>query len=558
MTIKDMLVRACDERAGSVALRYKSGGNWRETTYHELLTRTRRVAQLLARLGVRPGDRVGIYLENCPQWPEIYFGIVSTGAAAVPIDAKLREQEVAHILNHSECEVLFSAARGFLVIREAGAALQRLEQVVLIDGDSGIPEAPGGAARVDYESTLLDVAGEADGDEGCFATRSPSTGDTASIIYTSGTTGRQKGAVLTHGNFCSNVRSCLGAFHVDHGDNFLLVLPLHHSFAFTANLLLPIWTGAQISFVESIKTVGENVREVSPTVLLGVPLLLEKMYARIWGGLRSNRLAWAMFRIGLRRPVLRRIHGKLGGKLRMCISGGGPASVDMLEGYARLGIPIVEGYGLTETAPVLTINPPGAPKPGSVGPPIPDVDITVMDPNDEGVGEIAAKGPNIMTGYYRNPEATAEVFRDGWFLTGDLGRVDSDGYLTITGRKKSLIVNREGKNIYPEEVEHAICSSPYIREALALGYCEAGDSGERVGVIVVPDEDALAAAHAAHGKPLSDEEVIALAREEVKKAASVIADYKRPRRVVVRSEEFEKTSTQKIKRYLYTLDADEV
>jgi len=539
-----------------VALRYKEDGEWIEITYGALLQRVRLVAAVLSEMKVKPGERVAIYLENCPAWPEIYFAIVGCGLTAVPVDGKLREQEAAHVLRDSESRAVFTSAKAYRIVREIEDGLPELTHAVILDGLEIIPHEPGRVAYADYGEALQSAEKRAAGNT-LFEEANPSEGDVASIIYTSGTTGRQKGAMLTHGNFCSNVEACSESIAISQDENFLLVLPLHHSFAFTTNLLLPVAAGAEISFIESLKTVGENVREVSPTVLIGVPLLLEKMYARIWSGLKKKKAAYLLYKLGIRKPVTKGILKNLGGKLRLFVVGGAPASPDVLRGFEALGIPILEGYGLTETAPVLTLNPPDKPKPGSVGKPIPGVDIKIVPPNAEGVGEIAAKGPNLMKGYFRNPQATAEVFDEGWFLTGDLGTIDEEGYVTITGRKKSLIVNREGKNIYPEEVEACVCQSPFILEALALGYTAPGETGERVGVIVVPDQEALDAWRK-HGKPVSDEDIKALMKKEVKKVTANIADYKRPRRIQVRTEEFEKTSTAKVKRYLYEIDPTEV
>ena len=362
--------------------------------------------------------------------------------------------------------------------------------------------------------------------------------------------------MLTHRNFVSDVDNLLRMFVLYPSDNFLLVLPLHHAYGFTANLLIPIAGGAEISFIENIKTIGENIRDVQPSVLIGVPLLLEKMYSRILSGLKKKRLAWILFNIGIRKPVIQGIRQKLGGKLRLVISGGAPCDPDLLHGYQQLGIPIIEGYGLTETAPVICLNTMEAPKPGTVGFPIPDIDLKIMDPNAEGIGEIAVKGPVVMNGYYNNPAATEEVFKDGYYLTGDMGRIDDEGYVHITGRKKSLIVNREGKNIYPEEVEHQILGSEYISEALAVGYrTDASKTGEAVGIIVVPDHTAIDEHIHHHKKQLSEQEIEDLVRREVKKQSAGIAEYKRPRRIQIRWEEFDKTSTGKIKRYLYSMTA---
>ncbi|MFH0953456.1 MAG: AMP-binding protein [Verrucomicrobiota bacterium] len=558
MTLKALLAQSVARRGDAVALRHKLDDRWLTLSYRDLLARAHRTAEVLARLGVKPGDRVGLLRENAPDWTEIYFGIVGLGATAVPVDPKLQEQEVAHVLRDSGARTLLASARSYPLLREIEPHLPAFEHVVLVEGSELLPIASHGIKYWHYDQQMAEAAEAAGSDRRAYDRHEPKDDDIASFIYTSGTTGRQKAAMLTHRNFVSNVEGCQKAIDIRESDNFLLVLPLHHSFAFTTNLLLPVAAGAEITFVENLKTVAENMREVSPTVLIGVPLLLEKMYNRIRAGVKENVVGRLLFGLGIRAPVRRGIREKLGGRLRLMISGGAPCDPGLLIGLTRFGLDVLEGYGLTETAPVLTFNPPGRPKPGTVGTPIPGVEIRIVDPDAEGIGEIAAKGPSVMTGYYNNPEATAAVFRDGWFLTGDLGVIDAEGYVTITGRKKSTIVNREGKNIHPEEVEHQVCKSPFILEALALGYREAGEKvGEHVGIIVVPNQEALDECAGHHRKTLSEEEAADLVRKEVRHQASKIAEYKRPRRIQIRWEEFEKTSTGKIKRYLYGMTEPE-
>lgn len=557
MNIKEMLAQAVSRRGDAVAIRYKQSDRWHTLSYHELLARTCRAAEFLAHLGIQPADRVAILRENSAEWPEIYFAVVGLAATAVPVDVKLQEQEVAHILRDSGAKAVIAGAKSYPLLREVERHLPDLHHIILVGGRDLLPGQAKKVKYWDYEELMSQVEEAAGSPARAYDKAAPKDDDVASFVYTSGTTGRQKGAMLTHANFTANVASCQKAIDIFVTDNFLLVLPLHHAFAFTANLLLPIACGSEISLVENLKTVGENTREVSPSVLIGVPLLLEKMYNRIWAGLKENKPAYVLYRIGLRRPVIKGIAQKLGGRLRLVISGGAPCDPELLVNFTRLGIPIAEGYGLTETAPVLTLNSIDGTRPGSVGKPLPDVEIRIADPNPEGIGEILARGPNVMKGYYNNPDATAAAVKDGWFQTGDMGFIDADGYVTITGRKKSLIVNREGKNVYPEEVEHQVCKSPFIGEALAVGYREDGERvGEHVGIIVVPNQEALDAYMDREKKRLTEAELEEFIRREVRQQAAHIAEYKRPRRIQVRWEEFDKTSTGKVKRYLYALRDD--
>ena len=550
MTIRDLLNRAADRHPDDPVLRFRKTGAWQTRSYSELRERARRVADICTALSVTAGDRVALYRENSPEWYELYFGIVSIGATAVPIDIKLREQEVAHILHDCGVSVLFCSCKYRELILDVEKRLPELREAVLID--AGAAELPESALIRfhSYEQLRRDTAASKAFDRQELNPELP-----ASIIYTSGTTGRQKGAVLSHRNFISNVQSAAKAIEIRQTDNFLLVLPLHHSFAFTCLVLMPVYAQAQVTIVDNVKAIQSAMKETSPTVLMAVPLLLEKMLARIMGNIRKQRAARLLMAIGLARLIGIRLHRELGGALRLIISGGAPICPETLRAWSRFGFVIAEGYGITETGPVLSFNPPGRPRPGTVGLPLPDVDIRILDPDPRGVGEITALGPNVMQGYYNNPEETARCLQDGWYRTGDLGYFNKEGYLVISGRKKSMIVSREGKNIYPEEVEQQINHSPYILECLALGYHEPGEpTGERVGLIAVPDMEAFDALETRKGVRLSERDIEETLRSEVKRMAQHLAEFKRPRCIQIRFEEFEKSTTQKIKRYLYAID----
>ncbi|AKJ63415.1 AMP-dependent synthetase/ligase [Kiritimatiella glycovorans] len=551
-TLKSLLIASAERRPDAVLFRYAGPEGWRTMTYGEFLDEVRAASELFVSLGMNRGDHVALHLENDPLWAVLYFGLVSIGVTAVPVDPRFEAGEVAHLIRHGECRTLITAAGSLPLVREIAPDLPGLDTVVLA-GERVKEDFAGTVKVVDFASGSAALADRAYSSGSAFEQVHPDPDTPASIIFTSGTTGRPKGAVLTHRNFVSNVEACLDVIGVRDDDVFLLVLPLHHVFAFTTDLLLPIRAGAGISLVRSIRTVADDLRELQPTALIAVPLLLEKLHDRIFRGIREQPLAHLAWRAGLKRAVGRKVRRKLGGRLRMVVSGGAPAPVYMLKNFMSLGIPILEGYGLTETAPVVSVNPPDDPRPGTAGTPLPGVEVEVRRPNREGIGELAVRGPGVMREYYRNPDDTAEVMEGGWFLTGDLARIDEDGYVVIAGRRKNMIVNREGKNIYPEEVEEAINRSPLILESLVLGIREEGAKGERVGAIVVPDREALDRREAAKGTTLDEEGIGSLVREEVARMTAELSAYKRPRRVRVRAGEFEKTATRKIKRYLYDL-----
>lgn len=559
MTLKETLERSAQKNSDQVLMKFKRLGGWQTLTYRQFLDQVRTIAEALVRdCHIRPGDRVALLGPNSPEWCAIHYAITGIAAIAVPIDAKLQEQEVTHILTDSGAAVLLLESNGDTNILDTAKRCPALRHLILYGAqrpafDNGNTK---GLHLHDFDELLARNQEQAAGHGAAYDRHQPTDDDTASFIYTSGTTGRQKGAMLSHGNFVGNFDSLDAAIEILPDDNFMVILPLHHSFAFTACLVTPIASGTQMSFVESLRTIGDNIREASPTIVLAVPLLLEKVYAKLQAGVRTNKAANLLWKLGIRNPVRQGILKKLGGRLRLMVSGGAPADPLLLAGIESVGLKAREGYGLTECAPVLTLSPFDEPiRPGSCGKVLPHIEMMVFDPNDEGVGELAAKGPNVMKGYYNNPEATEEVFRDGWFLTGDLGYIDADNYVYITGRKKALIVNREGKNIYPEEVELQINQSPLILESIVLGYRDPGESvGEHVGVIVVPDEEGIASRETAEKRKFSEKEIEARLRAEVKKQATALSDYKHPRRVRIRWEEFNKTSTGKIKRYLYAMN----
>jgi len=555
MTIKKALDRTANERPEQPALRFFRDGAWRTRSFGALRAGARRVAEMLAESGVAPGDRVALSGENAPEWYEAYHGIVGVGATAVPVDAKLPEQELAHVLRDAGVSVVFCSLDRAEMLAEMEALLPGL-RLAIVSAEEGAELPPAGRVvfrdRATWEKA---VSARAESPDRAFDRFGPEEETVASIIYTSGTTGRAKGAMLTHRNFMANVESVAKAIEVRRSDRFFLVLPLHHAFAFTTMLALPAYVGCEVAIGRSLRTIAPDMAAVEPTAFLAVPLLLEKMLARIEGEVRKRSAGRALMRMGLGRLAGRKVRAQLGGRLRLVVSGGAPIAPETLRGWRRLGFPIVEGYGITETAPVLTLNPPEAPRFGTVGLPISGVEIRIDAPEAEGVGEILARGPNVMKGYYGRPEATEEALCEGWYRTGDLGRFDEKGYLVVSGRKKNLIVTREGKNVYPEEVEQVVARSELVLECLVLGYRDPGDAvGERVGMLVVPDREAIARLEDAEGRRFSDEEVERRVRESIRRRLAELADYKRPRKIRLRYEEFEKTGTKKIKRYLYAVD----
>ena len=558
-TIRTLLADAAAKCPGDTFVRWKADRQWHSWTFADLLARARCTAEALRKLGVKPGDRVALMMENRPEWMSTYLGVVSVGVTCVPVDAHLHAHEVSHILRDSEAVALFGSGRVGPLVQEIMGTMKFLRSVVLLDGAVGEDRRESGVRLFDCDRLLESVAAAAEAPGAFFDNHEALESDVASIIYTSGTTGRSKGAMLTHANFCAQM-SVLSYFTVRRDDNFLLVLPLHHAFAFTADFLVPLRAKCEVSMVENLRTIPENMKETRPTVLLAVPLLAEKMLGAIMKKLRKSTAARTLMAMGLSRVVGKKVVGQLGGRLRIIICGGAASDPDVLKRWSKFGVKTLQGYGLTETAPISALAPEDEIRFESVGKALPGHELRIADPNDEGVGEIQVRGPSVMKGYFRNEDATKECFDgDGWFRTGDLGTMDADGYVTITGRKKSLIVNREGKNIYPEEVELVINACPHVLESIVLGYHVPGEKkGEHVGAIVVADLDKIAEERnktdAASASPLSDDQIRKLCVDEIHAAMKEISSYKHPRRIQVRFDPLQKTNTLKVKRYLYSLD----
>ena len=468
----------------------------RRLTYRELDDAARAVAGLLSRAGVRPGERVLLMLPNLPEFGVGYLGILMAGAAVVPVNPLLKTDEVRYILEDSEATAMACLQASLPLLQAARQGLGRQIPILVMDAPA---EAAGDCSLLTPPEDLPPPVPPPHSAE-----------DVAACLYTSGTTGRPKGALLSHRNLLANLESFRKVLHLTEEDVFLAVLPLFHAYGGTVLFLEPLSLGASIvvepRFVPDVLL--KAIVEHRVTLFAGVP----SMYAVLGA---------------MPRPA-----GDLSA-LRLCISGGAPLPVEVLQAFeAKYGIPIYEGYGPTECAPVLTVNPPfGKRKIGSVGPPIPQVELRVVDNQARplppgGVGEIVARGPNVMRGYLNRPEETAEVLREGWYHTGDLGRADEDGYYYIMDRKKDLILVG-GLNVYPREVEITLCSHPGVAEAAVIGVPDPV-RGEAPKALVILRE----------GQEVSVQELLQWCRRR-------LANYKVPRSVVVVSD-LPRTVTGKI------------
>jgi long-chain acyl-CoA synthetase len=360
--------------------------------------------------------------------------------------------------------------------------------------------------------------------------------------------------VLSHGNVVSNVLAATAHFKLDSTMHTLSFLPINHVFEQVCGVLLPLSLGGTVSFAESLKKLGENLVEVRPTFFTGVPAIYRLFHDRILKNIRDKAITNLLFSVPLaRRLVVSRVRRNFAGGTRF-ISGGAALDPMIARGLTRLGFTIHQGYGVTETSPVISAECPGRTRVGSVGPVMEGIEVRINRPNEDGAGEILVRGPNVMQGYFRNPQATEEALAGGWYHTGDLGRLDRDGFLFICGRVKNLIVTPNGKNVYPEEVETELLKSPFIAEAMVYGH-KIDAVSEEVHAIIFPNLEALDDhERSRRGGPMSESDVEALIRREVLAAGKNLADYKRVKKFTLREDEFPKTTTRKIKRFAVEAD----
>ena len=554
MTIRGLLEKNAKTYGGCNAFTWCQDKVWQSRTWGETYARVRDLAEGYGtRFCLEPRkDNVAIILPNCTEWIESYLAQSGAGVAVVPLDPKLHESEVEYILKDAEATVVTTDKAHLRMMLNLAPSLPKLRGVVIIDGVIFEGQKIGDTVQVIGFDKLRVSGGGA-----WYDAHKPEPEDVASIIYTSGTTGKPKGAMLTHNNFYTDVNGALETFNVTVtiADSLLVVLPLFHAFSFTANLMVSLLIGCELKFVESLRTVGRDINLLRPTGIMAVPLLAEKLFDKLEEGLGNSKAAQFLLKIGLRGVVWHMILKKLGGKLRFIITGGAPCPKHVLEGFRRIHVKFIEGYGLTECAPVVSVTDYRSNRIGTIGRPCKGVEVRLADKNDAGVGELQVKGPIVMKGYFHNEKATKEAFDDDWFATGDLASMDEEGYITIRGRKKALIVNREGKNIYPEEVENAISKDPSVQDIIVVGYTQGGVPGERVGAIVYPNEDWFAEQNGGVKPDWAEMEKTVAKR--VQECSAELADYKRVRKVVVYREPLERTSVGKVRRVTYKGKLDE-
>jgi long-chain acyl-CoA synthetase len=557
--LRNMIENSASRFERRQAFLFKKDGKPQSIGYCEFREQVFALGAELLDTGFGPGQKAALLSESRWEWGLSFLAVACVNGANVPLDKDLKARDLRFILEETGARILFTSARYLDLALDLQAQLPCLQQIICFD-----PVSPSATAAADKLLSMSDVTNRGarllKPEKSPFADVKIDPHLPVSIVYTSGTMGSAKGVVLSQHNLVSNMMDMCQAVYIDDEDVFLSVLPLNHTYESTCGLLTPLYRGSAISYCENLRQVANQMQEVRATVVLGVPLLFQAMHRKIMEGIREKgtskfKAARTLASLGsvflgnsARRLVFSAVHKKFGGRLRLLISGGAASDPAVAQLFKTLGMNFIQGYGLTECSPILAVNRPDFSKDDAAGYPLPSVRIRIADDQ-----EICAQGPNIMSGYFQKPESTAEVLRDGWFHTGDLGYLDGDGFLHIHGRKKAVIVLTNGKNVYAEEVEGCLNRSPFVLESLAWEGPEApAGKVEEVHATIVPNREEFDRHCKETGVQLSDQLVEDVLKREIREQCAVLPHYKRVRKFTIRWEEFDKTTTRKIKRYLYT------
>ena len=480
------------------------------------------------------GRKIIVMGENCYAWCLSYMTTVCGLGVVVPVDKEIPAEEIANIARISEAALILYSPKYEKKLACVDPSVCRIS----------FDEIP---ALIEEGSNLL-----SDGDNR-YAEQSIDIDALCSLIFTSGTTGVSKGVMLSQRNICHTIENLARMVYVDTEDRALSVLPLHHVYECTCGFLFPLFCGASVAFSEGVRYIMRNLKEVRPTKMLCVPLLIETMYRKIWSNIRkkgiekkvrnviaaTNKVQPYSARMAIKKKFFREIHESFGGRLDLLVSGGAPINPEVIRGMRDFGINIIQGYGLTESAPLAAVNHDSYFSDRSAGLVLPQGELKILDPAEDGTGEICVKGKTVMLGYYKNEEETRRVMVDGWFHTGDLGKIDERGYLSITGRCKNLIVLDNGKNVYPEEIENYVMLIPYVAEVIVKGVKDDNDKTVLLAEVFL-NKDKV--------KEMEKEPDEAQLLTDIRIQTAALPMYKQVTKIKIRDTEFEKTTTKKIRR----------
>ena len=540
---KDMLYRSSSIYRSRTAFKLKDNdGNINSITYEDFKNDVIYLGTYLIKNGFL-NKRIAVIGKNSYKWCVSYMAASIVGIV-VPIDKELHCDDIINFMNVSQTVCILGDKKNLDIVLNNISKIENPDTYFISFEDKfDISLKEGKNLYLSGFTDFDDIKIDPD--------------ELRILLFTSGTTGSAKGVCLSQRNICSNLLSTYGIVKVKRSDLFFSILPLHHTYECTLGFLLPIYSGASICHCEGLRYIAKNMQEFHPSVILCVPLLLEKLHKNIVKSVNhglpkkfqkeNNENPFSFLPFFLKKIVRAKVKNTLGGRLRVFIVGAAAANPNIISDFRGLKLNTLQGYGLTECSPLVAGNTDFFQKDDAAGLPIPNVEFKIDKPNNEGVGEIIVKGPNVMLGYYEDEKRTKETIIDGWFHTGDLGKIDKDGYLYITGRCKSVIVTKNGKNIYPEEVEYYLNDNPLISESLVLGVQKEGDDETYVNAQIYPNIEAIT--EYLKGSVPTKEEIRKLISDVVSTVNKKLPNYKHIKNFIIRDKEFEKTTTQKVKRY---------
>ena len=550
-SIQDMIFKSYTKHIEKIALEDFLNTPLSKLTYGELYNNIIKFGKSLLKIGLNEREHIAVIGENRVQWGIAYLTAMCFNFVIVPVDKSLSENDIINIIYESDSRAIVFSGALQRIICEMKTSLNKVRYYISMD----LPEDKDGF------HSMIKMINQQDKVIENFPKVNPD--DLAEIIYTSGSLGRAKGVMLTQKGLAANLTGMTSMIKVSPEDRFIGILPLHHTYQCTCGFLCPLYAGASAHFIRSLKTILEDIKNSKATIMLGAPLLYNKLYSKIIKNISENKIKTKIFPFlviltnifkligwkNCKKVVFSKLHQKFGGSLRLLIAGGAAPDPKVSKWFRDVGFDFVQGYGLTETSPILTLNKIEKFKDEAAGLPLPGVEIRIYQPNKYGVGEIYAKGDNIMLGYYKNETITSESFDGGWFKTGDLGFIDNDGFLHLNGRMKNVIIANNGENVYPEEIEDLLNRSHFIIESLVYGEKDEKHD-EIIASQIVSDSEALIDYAEKNNIKLTGDIIYKIISDEIRKINKELAPFKQIKKFYLRENEFEKTTTQKIKRHL--------
>jgi long-chain acyl-CoA synthetase len=550
-SIQDMLLRSAKVYTNKIALEDLTSYPISKVTYSELNEYIMKFGTSLQKLGLKPRDHIAVVGENRVQWAIAFLTAMMFDFVVVPVDKNLTHSDILNIIHESDSIALVFSGSLADLIKAKKNVFGKIKFFINMDLEK---------KENDFYSMIEMIKNES-----IVQTKPPkiNVDEVAEIIYTSGSLGRAKGVMLSQKNIAANLMDMRKMVTIYPEDRFIGVLPIHHTYQCTCGLLCPLYSGASVHFARSLKTIPEDLQKSKPTVLLGAPLLYNKMYNKIMKTIQSKKSSSLLVPLMInltditqsigwknsKKLLFGKIHDTLGGSMRLLIAGGAAPDPKVSKFFREIGFNIIQGYGLTETSPILTLNRVESFKDDAAGLPLPGVEIKINQPDKKGVGEIYTRGLNNMLGYYKNQSATSETFENKWFKTGDLGYFDEDGFLFICGRKKSVIIANNGENVFPEEIEDILNRNQFILECIVYGE-EDEKHDERIVALIVPDTGAFIEYSSKNNVQINPELIDQLISQAVKETNSQLVPFKQIKKYYIQEKELEKTTTQKVKRHL--------